>query len=65
MKKKKNKDLLKRVRGGLRLKTKAPRCETPKTVYSRKRKHQGPPEGLFSWRPGARVSARVAAYPEL
>ncbi len=34
------KEQLKRVRSGLRLKTKAPRVETPKNVYSRKTKHK-------------------------
>jgi hypothetical protein len=35
------KGLLKSLRHGRRLKTKAPRQETPKTVYTRKRKHKG------------------------
>ena len=36
-----NKELLKELRSGMRLKTKAPKRETPKTVYNRKRKHKG------------------------
>ncbi len=31
---------LKRVRSGIRLKTKPPRVETPKSVYTRKTKHK-------------------------
>ncbi len=42
MGKKKNakKKLLKQIRCGLRLDTKAPKVETPKTVYNRKAKHK-------------------------
>jgi len=35
-----DKKLLKSIRSGIRLKTKAPKRETPKTVYNRKDKHK-------------------------
>mgnify|MGYP001547770006 CR=1 FL=1 len=39
-KKKKKESILKKIKKGLRLKTKAPKVETPKTVYNRKAKHK-------------------------
>lgn len=39
-KKNSNKKLLKQIRTGIRLKTKAPKVETPKSVYSRNIKHR-------------------------
>ncbi len=39
-KRKEQRDLLKNIRKGIRLKTKAPRVETPASVYSRKDKHK-------------------------
>jgi hypothetical protein len=35
-----NKDKLKQIRTGLRLNTKAPKVEIPKSVYQRKNKHK-------------------------
>ena len=35
-----NKDKLKEIRVGIRLNTKAPKVEIPKSVYSRKQKHK-------------------------
>ncbi len=40
-KKKKEKELLRQIHSGMRLVTKAPKRETPKTVYNRKQKHKG------------------------
>jgi len=37
----KTKERLKQIRQGIRLNTKAPKIETPKSVYSRKFKHKG------------------------
>ena len=37
---KRTKELVKLIRTGVRLDTKAPKAETPKTVYSRKAKHR-------------------------
>lgn len=37
---KRTKELVKLIRTGVRLDTKAPKTETPKTVYSRKAKHR-------------------------
>jgi|GEM_PF-1908990 len=37
----KEKELLRQIHSGMRLKTKAPKRETPKTVYNRKQKHKG------------------------
>ncbi len=36
----KEKELLRQIHSGMRLKTKAPKRETPKTVYTRKEKHK-------------------------
>jgi len=41
MAQKTKKDLIKSIRIGVRLNTKAPKKETPKTVYNRKDKHKG------------------------
>lgn len=37
----KEKELLRQIHSGMRLKTKAPKRETPGTVYNRKKKHKG------------------------
>jgi len=36
----KNQEILKHIRKGMRLKGKPPKVETPKSVYSRKNKHR-------------------------
>ena len=38
---KRTKELVKLIRTGVRLDTRAPKAETPKTVYSRKAKYKG------------------------
>jgi len=45
--KKTARDVLQAVRRGVRLKTKPPKIETPKSVYCRKIKHRRRPEDLL------------------
>jgi hypothetical protein len=40
-------DVLLTIRRGIRLKTKPPKTETPKSVYNRKIKHRRRPEDLL------------------
>ena len=47
--KKKEKEILKLIRTGVRLKTPPPKKETPETVYSRKIKHKRRPDASFDF----------------
>ncbi|MCU0849339.1 MAG: hypothetical protein MUD12_15765 [Spirochaetes bacterium] len=44
-------DVLLTIRRGIRLKTKPPKTETPKSVYNRKIKHRRRPEDLLFFIP--------------